>query len=118
MKRYVNCSMNEDEWSNLKDQLKADEEQYYNNPLDEYCTSGIQVVDIISEVDSECGIYEEPSVRGGRGTIFLEDSDGNEVGQVDYQEYNDDVLDMALECSDETSFRNRYKKYILELAGK
>ena len=68
------------------------------NSIYEQTSAGSYIDSLAQSVENEIDIYAEPSIQGGQGTVTFRDSNTDEVLlEKDYQEFCNDIIDMALE---------------------
>ena len=98
-------------WNNIVSELKSEVEDGINSIYDE-TEAGSYIDSIAQDVEDFLGIYSEPSIEGGRGSIFFYDKETNEeLLEKDYDEYCEDIVDMALRSKSEKGFVSKLKKY-------
>ena len=99
----------------MKEQLDS-EWQDSLDPLDERTVAGEYVIDLSVEVENELGIFSETSVQGGFGGVWFYDELGNELASdIDYQDFNEELIDCVLSASNEQEAKNKMKKYYEKL---
>lgn len=99
----------------MKEQLNS-EWQDGLNPLDERTDAGQYVINLSVEIEDELGIFSEPSIQGGFGGVWLYDELGNEVASnIDYQDFNEKLIDCVLSSSNEQEAKNKMKEYYEKL---
>lgn len=92
-------------------QLQSESEDGINS-IYEQTESGEYIDSIAQSVEDSLGIWSEPSIQGGHGSIIFRDKDTDEVLlEKDYEEYCDDVIDMALESKSKKGFMSQLKQY-------
>lgn len=69
------------------------------------------------EVNSELELFLEPSVQGGMGDmVIMDESDNdNEPIYIDFQDWCDKELDMAIDSGNADQYKEKYKAYLLRL---
>ena len=104
-------------WSSILSKLEQD----YENGLDPFydqTDAGSYIEGLCRDVEHKLGYFFEPSVQGGVGGIWIyDDNNDNEVivSGYDYQTYNDEVADIAIESKNMTDFKRKYKDYLLSI---
>ena len=69
--------------------------------------------DAEQEVLSELGMLLEPSGSGAVGSFFLMDEEtGQELAEIDFQDYNDKELELSTECDDINQYKEKYKAWV------
>lgn len=82
------------------------------NSIYEQTSAGSYIDSLAQSVENEIDIYAEPSIQGGQGTVTFRDSNTDEVLlEKDYQEFCNDIIDMALESKSKQSFVSALKNY-------
>ena len=102
-----------DTWEDVKIQLGQDCENY-GDPLYEQTDTGAHIEGLCQDVESDYGVWLEPSVQGGRGGIWVytTDDDTCVAEAIDYEDFNSDVIDIALSSDSEEDFKNSYRVYL------
>ena len=115
MKRYVKSST---EYKRIKDELEAELEDGID-PLHELTEAGEYVNYLCSSVEDELNVYAEPSVQAGQGGVWFYDNTTDETvaGGYDYQDFNNKIVELALEASNEGEFKSSYKSYLERMIG-
>jgi len=72
-----------------------------------------------SQVEDKLGVWLEPSIQGGMGEIWIysNDDDSTLAEDIDYQGFNETVLDAAYSSKNKTEFMKWYKSYLESLIG-
>jgi len=67
-----------------------------------------------TDVENKIGVWLEHSIQGGRvGIWFYSEEDDSVLEEnYDYQEYNDEVISMALRFKTQREFQTEYKKFL------
>ena len=115
MKRYVHANTG---WIDNKD-------MYYDEDFD---ATGEEFEDFWQEylgepedkVNKELKIFLEPSVRGSLGAMFIFDESGEgrfEPAEIDWYEWCENELEMALKANSEKEYENLYRNYVKEVCG-
>ena len=97
-------------WQEIKDSLKASIDAG-EDPLYTDSEAGDTINTICQEIEEGEGIVLEPSIEAGRGSIFIY-RDDEEVGCEDYEVFNNDVIDLALESNSVDEFKSEYNDYL------
>lgn len=92
-------------------QLQSESEDGINS-IYEQTEAGSYIDGIAQTVEDSIGIWSEPSIQGGHGSIIFRDKDTDEVLlEKDYEEYCDDIIDMALQSKSKKGFVSQLKQY-------
>ena len=85
----------------------ADEQDEYTEFLDSVCMS----------VEEKMGLFVEPSVQGSQGGVWIYDNDTNDtlVEDYDYETFNEEITDLAINSSSKKEFITKYKDYLIGL---
>lgn len=112
MKRYIKAAEHIN-WKSLANELESDAEDGIDS-LYEQTDAGEKLQNIQYEVEDALGIWLEPSVQAGVGGIWFYSSedDSTLVSDYDYQTFNEDTIDIAIESKNETEYKKRYKAYL------
>lgn len=98
-------------WNNIVSELKSEVEDGINSIYGE-TKAGSYIESIAQDVEDSLGIYGEPSIEGGRGSIFFYDKETNEeLAEMDYDGYCEDIVGMALRSKSKGEFVSKLKKY-------
>ena len=82
------------------------------NSIYEQTEAGSYIDGIAQTVEDTIGIWSQPSIQGGQGIIEFLDKDTDEVLlEKDYEEYCDDIIDMALQSISKKGFVSQLKQY-------
>lgn len=82
------------------------------NSIYEQTEAGSYIDNIVQTIEDSLGIWSEPSIQGGHGSIIFRDNDTDEVLlENDYEEYCDDIIDMALQSKSKKEFISQLKQY-------
>ena len=102
-----------DTWEDVKNALELDFE-LYNDPLYEQTAAGSYIDSLCQDVESDYGVGLEPSIQGGRGgiVVYTAGDDKCIASGIDYQDFNDSVLDIAMDSDSEEEFKSSYKVYL------
>lgn len=75
---------------------------------------GEKLTDICQVVEDKLGYYVEPSIQGRQGGVWIYDNDTNEilVDGYDYETFNDEIIDIAINSSSKKEFMTKYKNYL------
>jgi len=100
-------------WKSLVNNLQREAEDGIDS-LYKQTDAGSKLESIQQEVENALGIWLEPSVQAGRGGIWFRSSedDSTLVSNYDYQTFNEDTVDMAIESKNKTEYKKRYKAYL------
>lgn len=97
-----------DDWNTVIDGLQ-DELDWCRDPIDEQTEYGSLLMGICEEVEKELGVWLEPSIQLGHGGLLVFDANDNVVADCDYEDFNSDVIDLALSADSESEFKKKYK---------
>lgn len=82
------------------------------NSIYEQTEAGSYIDSIAQSVEDSIGIWSQPSIQGGHGIIEFLDKDTDEVLlRKDYEDYCDDIIDMALQSKSKKGFVSQLKQY-------
>lgn len=82
------------------------------NSIYEQTESGEYVDSIAQSVEDSLGIWSEPSIQAGHGSIIFRDKSTDDILlEKDYEEYCDDIIDMALQSKSKKGFVSQLKQY-------
>lgn len=98
-------------WMKLVDQLESESNNGINS-IYEQTDSGTYIDKLAQKVESEIGVWGEPSTQGGSGEIVFHDADSDEqIARMDYSTYCDEILDLAIGSTSEKDFISSLKSY-------
>ena len=107
----IMASEYDQDWDKIVDRLKADQDAG-DDPIDYRTSEGEILIELCSEVEDSIGMYLQPSTQGGRGVIEIF-SDGKLVAKgIDYERFNADTVDIAIESSDSDDFKSSYQNLL------
>lgn len=117
MKRYVHASSdNWIDWSLYEDGDDFDPtgEEFEEEIFDVYLR------DPENEVNKELGIYPEPSIQGGSGSVFIFDESGQDRWDaydisIDWWDWCDMECDMAMKAKNAEEYKQMYRKWMKEI---
>jgi len=100
-------------WKSLVNNLQREAEDGID-PLYEQTEAGEKLESIQQEVENALGIWLEPSIQGGQGGIwFLSNEDDSTLASnYDYQTFNNETIDIAIESKNKTEFKKKYRAYL------
>lgn len=102
-------------FDSMKEQLNS-EWRTGLDPLDERTDAGEYVIDLSLEVEKDLGIFSEPSIQGGFGGVWLYNESYHKLAaDVDYQDFNETLINCVLSSSNEQEAKNKMKKYYEKL---
>ena len=82
------------------------------NSIYEQTDSGDYIANIVEDVEDSMGVWSEVSMRGGIGSIIFMNKDTDDILMViDYQEYCDDIIDIAIESKSKKDLIYELKQY-------
>ena len=104
------------DWQSFLNELGKECEEY-SDPLYEQSPAGEQLLELCYEVEREMPFWLEPSVQAGQGGIWIYDNETDETlaDNIDYEDFNYEVVDMAFESDSADDFKQRYKNYLTGL---
>lgn len=104
-------------WSSIVSKLSKDVDEV-GDPLYEQTDAGSYIESLCGEVEKNLNYYVEPSIQGGSGGVWIYD-EGNDnevvVEDYDFETFDSEIIDMALNSKNATDFKNNYKHYLLTL---
>lgn len=104
-------SSRESKWMIIVDALQSEGDEGINS-IYEQTEAGSYIDSIAQSVEDSIGIWSQPSIQGGHGIIEFLDKDTDEVLlRKDYEDYCDDIIDMALQSKSKKDFISRLKQY-------
>jgi len=100
-------------WKGLRNQL----EQESNDGIDSLYSqtdAGEELEKIQQEVEDTLGVVLEPSTQMGMGGIWFYSSDFKQklAENYDYQMFNEDVIELAIQSKTKATFKKMYKQYL------
>lgn len=99
-------------WSTVKQTL---ENSTYSDPIYEGKDGGDILEDMIDDAAGSLGVTIEPSIQNGQGSQIFYDDNDNELGECDYADFNDDIIDIVLNSSSKKECQSEIKRYIKSL---
>lgn len=114
--RSKSKSLQANNWQALIAELEEECEEY-GDPLYEQTPAGEKLLELCYEVENAMHFYLEPSVQAGQGRIWIYDNETEEtlVENIDYAEFNTDVIDRAFESNSADEFKRAYETYLLNI---
>lgn len=98
-------------WEKLITDLELDCEN--GDPLYEDTPAGSKIMDLCHQVEDKLGLYVEPSVQVGMGGVWIYDSDNSTVVEdYDFETFDDEIIELAIQSKSEADFRNAYQNYL------
>ncbi len=106
-------------WQNMIDKIQSEGEDGIDS-LYEQTEAGEYIENLQEQVENKLGVWLEPSIQGGQGGIWIRSNkdDSTLAEDIDYEGFNEDVLDTACESKNKTEFMNWYKSYLESLIEK
>lgn len=101
----------ENSWIELLKNLKADLNNYVD-PIYEQTSEGMELQLLCGEVDKNKGIQCIPSIQLGIGSMEFYDKQENFISSMDYQDYNNEIIDIAFDSKHTSEFKNKYSKFL------
>lgn len=110
-KKTVAASENTGQWEKITSKLLSEAEKGINS-IYEQTKAGKYIDNIVQSIEDSLGIWSEPSVQWGHGIIeFLDDDTDEVLWRKDYEEYCDDIIDIAIESESKKEFISQLKQY-------
>lgn len=98
-------------WKNIVNQLNSEAEDGVDS-IYEQTDAGVTIDNIAKGVEDLLNIDSEVSIQGGNGSIYFYSKDtGEELSEIDYQEFCDDIISLAMESSSKKEFVSKLKSY-------
>lgn len=100
-------------WMSLVHKLQSELEEGID-PLYEQTSAGAELDTVCRSVEDKLGVYLEPSIQGGVGGVWIysKEDDSTFVENYDYQDYNDEVINIALNSKTKREFQTKYKQFL------
>lgn len=99
-------------WKRLVADLEAEAEDGIDS-IYEQTEAGEALEGVCAEVEKQLGVWLEPSIQGGQGSIdILSTDDDTRLGTLDFGDYTYEVCNMAASCSSKNSFKQQYAEYL------
>ena len=111
MKRWIHAS-EERNWPAPEDWEYVETDEDMEEMWDKYLCRPEEAV------SKELQIFLEPSVQGGMGEMFIYDESGEdrfESFDVDFQDWNEREIQMAVDSKDEVEYKAKFKSYVENL---
>lgn len=103
------------DWRSITEQLRIDAENG-DDPLCDETYAAQYLRRVIERVENKQGVWLEPSVRNGYGSILIHSNEDDSIlAEADYRDYNEYVLDLALNSKNAGEFKNAYDSYLKSL---
>lgn len=101
------------QWASIKSELESEQEDGIDS-IYEGTHAGEYLTNVQKEVEDSLDVWLEPSVQAGVGSIyFYSTEDDSDVGQpYDYQDFNMDIIELALDSATKAEYKKRYKSYL------
>ena len=103
-------------WKSILSQINEEIEEI--DPLYEQTEAGSYILSLCEEVEESLNYYVEPSVQGGMGGVWIYDeaNDNNVIVEnYDFEDFDNEIIDLALNSKNKTDFKKKYKEYLLSL---
>lgn len=103
-------------WQLILDQLNDEIEEI--DPLYEQTEVGSYILSLCNAVEESLNYYVEPSVQAGMGGVWIYDeaNDNNVIVEdYDFDTFNTEIIELALNSKNKTDFKKKYKEYLLSL---
>lgn len=97
----------------LVDKLQSEAENGIDS-LYEQTSAGEKLESLCNVVEDKLGTWLEPSIQGGMGSIMFYSTKDDSVlaDDYDYQEYNEEVLNLAFDSKTQREFQTKYKQFL------
>lgn len=110
-KHSVVAARSNSKWMNIVDNLESESDKRINS-IYEQTEAGSYIDDIVRSIEDSLGIWSEPSIQLGHGIIDFLDNDTDEfLWRKDYEEYCDDIINIAIESESKEEFMSQVKQY-------
>lgn len=110
-KHSVVAARSNSKWMNIVDNLESESDKRINS-IYKQTEAGSYIDDIVRSIEDSLGIWSEPSIQLGHGIIDFLDNDTDEVlWRTDYEEYCDDIIDIAIGSESKGEFISQVKQY-------
>ena len=103
-------------WSAVLSKLEQDSESC--DPLYEGTEAGEHINSLCAKVEKKLHLYVEPSIQGGQGGVWIFDESSNDdaiLEGYDYQTFNKEIIDIALNSRSSQEFKQLYMQYLNKL---
>lgn len=115
MKRAYIKADYESAWSDLLNSLENELDDGID-PLYDLTDAGEQLQELMVEVEDKLGILVEPSIQAGSGGVWIYDKLYETIVEdYDYEQFNEEGIDIALSSKGPEEFKQKYKKYLVDL---
>ena len=99
------------------DDVKQELEQESFDGIDslyEGTEAGEYINSLCYPVEEELNLFVEPSVQAGRGGVWIYDNSTDDVlvKNYDYEDFNYECIELALDSSSPEDFKAKYKQYL------
>jgi hypothetical protein len=86
------------------------------DPLYEDTDAGSYIISLCHEVEEQLGVWLETSIQSGQGSITIFDMDDNAlVADIDFAEFDNEVINIALDSQSPSKFKRKYTSYLKHL---
>lgn len=110
--RIMNSNNKISNWRSLKSKLIHESEENIDS-LDEQTSAGSYLEKVCKKLENTLGVELEPSIQGGIGGIWFYSADGDVIAEdYDYNTFNEEVIDLAIQSKTSKEFTAKYKKYL------
>lgn len=110
--RIMNSNNKISNWRSLKSKLIHESEENIDS-LDEQTSAGLYLEKVCKKLENTLGVELEPSIQGGIGGIWFYSADGDVIAEdYDYNTFNEEVVDLAIQSKTSKEFTAKYKKYL------
>jgi len=118
IKEKLTQKSNRINWKSIVNQIKSEGEDGRDS-LYEQTNAGMYIEGLQNQVEDKLGVWLEPSIEGGMGGIWIYSNkdDSTLAENIDYEGFNEDVLDAACNSKNKTEFLKWYKSYLESLIG-
>lgn len=106
----------DDRFQQMKEEIREEREDGID-PLYEETAAGKYVAKLAANIEDELNIFSEFSMRYGSGVVWIYDGDTEDelASHIDYNEFNDRLLDCVEESDNEVEAMDKMRKYYKSL---
>lgn len=102
-------------FKNYQEQLR-DALQLYQDPIYEGTQPGEYFQRLCGQAEEQLGIWLEPSIQGGVGSVTVRDSANHVlVEDIDFQRFDSSIIDIALWSKSPADFKRKYTSFLKRL---
>lgn len=108
--KTVTSSSEEYSWKAIQKELRDEASRGINSQY-EGTRAGSYIEEICQDIEDAMGLLVEPSIQAGQGSISLENTETGKWIREDYEEFCQDIVDMALDAESEQDFKSDLKNF-------